>query len=238
MNPVIATYNDTGSVQDLQTKAVSVENSTQRNATKTDNKATESVQSLKKSDTNQSITRDDKVVTDTNYQTQRLEKISDSKIAQEKVENRQLDQKAVEDTTKLEVKRTYTSDNSEDKERLTAAEVATKEKDALESVKSVKPDGTETYYFPVPIEVLTQLPPPGNIGLSEKMMEQIIQDNEEKAAENKDAQEIVVQSVEGDAQKIEISSNDNISEEEVSDIQEVQENASSDTENVIDYGFG
>jgi hypothetical protein len=158
MQPISATSgnlkNNPHNITNFQTShnASHSENVTQENK-----KSTEFVQNVKKSEKN-FITNE------------KIDKKIDNNIARSNVEEQQVIKLEKTNTSKLEAKKQYdTSD-------LSFAEIALKEKETLDSVKSVEPDGTETYYFPVPVEILTQLPPPGNIGISAKMLEDMIKD--------------------------------------------------------------
>jgi len=188
-------------------KQVALSQTDMRNITKTENKPTETVNALSK--TEKSIINDKQIK---NKDT--IDKTIDKTLKENIVKEKLLESRSKESLKKPsedfnKIANSYKPSATEEKQQTasldglkneTALEVAVKQQDVLESVKSVKPDGTETYYFPVPVEILTQLPPPGNLGISAKMLEDII----EKSAQDKvtDNQEIKLQAAKDNTEKI------------------------------------
>jgi hypothetical protein len=172
MQPIVSSTGDIAT-QTHQQKQIAINASiANSNVNKTENKHTQAVNASKKTEAKQIFNND----TDKKM----IQNIAQEKISDAAVKDAIVKKESLKETAILEAKKNYpeTTPHSDAIKKPTAREVAIKKQDILESVKSVKPDGTETYYFPVPVEILTQLPPPGNIGLSAKMLDDILKKQE------------------------------------------------------------
>lgn len=233
MQPIISSSSDIVAQANANRNIASVP-ANANNVQKTENKSTEAINANNKAE--------EKLIEKNQIEQKQNDKRLQENIAEEKLVARQVEKEVSKETASLEAQKSYAPPAPNDGiETQTALEVAVEKQDILESVKSVKPDGTETYYFPVPVEVLAQLPPPGNIGISAKMLDDIIKAQSEKPKET-DAKAIEVNLKANEAKNIYLNTSQKISSFSEPNDDEASKNSDDPprkSDNAqLEYGFG